>query len=121
MSSPPASRLSKGCFKIYLYDMPRRLREYDPALSIRLVGHVYWIVRLAPKTQYLFACLTDDGTPRPPDARDLHRLRASDTWTRSDVFAAIDHHNERLTRSRRREQDDLEDELTRDVRQLVGR
>lgn len=101
--------------------MPRRLREYDPDLSVRLFGHVYWIVRLAPKVQYLFACLTDDGTPRPPDARDLHRLRASDTWTRSDVFDAMDRNNERLSRSRCREQDDLEDELTKDVRQFVGR
>lgn len=71
--------------------------------------------------QYLFACLDKSGRPRPPDVRDLLRLRASDTWHRNELLADIDNHNERIIRSRQREQLHIHEELKRDVNKFLRR
>jgi len=100
--------------------MPRRLAEYDPLLKIVWRRGAYWIVRMTRPPQDLFPCLDEQGNPRPPDARDLERIRASDSWRRRDILASIDEHNDRIIRSRRREQEHIQEELQRDARRFLG-
>lgn len=119
---------------VYLYDMKARLAEFDPTLAFRLdsqgfvciVRRSRCLLRVTVEPQIVIYAerdthhhimrLTDlEGNPRPPDARDLCRLREIDTWSHTRHIERMDARNASRRRSADRRISDIGYEMGKDI------